>query len=234
MNLRKLDPTNVELKKLNELLLTKLISLKMIKGELVARILNGQIKCEMMGYLKNKEAEIVPVPKQALTYLEEIWPKDDQKNFVVFELPFRLKVSKPETKELKYPKDKSSKTKVSSKAVALPPAAARELKKSFNRKFGEELAEKICLYLTQYKSINYGHRDYCGMGFELKPSGEVLYGFFDDGYLSKTKKSFEDLKKFKKWLAIQTDASLSNSDEKDGFFHNNQTITFERLSDLLK
>ncbi len=194
--------------------------MKFIKGELVARITSGKIKSEMIGFSKDNNADIIAVPKDALALLASFWPKDDKDNFIIFELPFRLLITK--IKEIK------KNTKREDDLTIIKPKKPIKLSSTA---FGEDLADKFIKYLVKHKFFGESHRDYCGMGFKLMPTGQVHYGSIYDGHLDEAEKSFKDIKDFKKWLANQSDHSLSNHD-KGSFLQNNQTITRERLSNL--
>jgi hypothetical protein len=97
--------------------------------------------------------------------------------------------------------------------------------------FGWELAEKVANALQRNHSIGYGHRDYCGMGFEYR-QGIYCYGELWDGAMPEPTYEWQSKENFVAWLAHQSDASLGRLDAKDPFYWGNQTITRERLISL--
>jgi len=97
--------------------------------------------------------------------------------------------------------------------------------------FGWELAEKVANALQRNTSIGYGHRDYCGMGFEYR-QGTYFYGELWDGVILEPTYEWASKESFVAWLAHQSDASLGRLEANDPFYWGNQTITWERLKEM--
>ncbi|AEV99154.1 hypothetical protein A4D02_11350 [Niastella koreensis] len=97
--------------------------------------------------------------------------------------------------------------------------------------FGWELAEKVANAVQRNNSIGYGHRDYCGMGFEYR-QGIFFYGELWDGAMPEATYEWSSKEGFVAWLAHQSDASLGRLEAQDSFYWGNQTITRERLISL--
>jgi hypothetical protein len=93
--------------------------------------------------------------------------------------------------------------------------------------FGYELAENVAQGLV-LGNLGNSHRDYCGMGLEIK-NGNYLYGELYDGYMMSPTHSFPDRQSFVHWLAQQSNASLSRIEVKDPWVWGNQVITRQRL-----
>ena len=93
--------------------------------------------------------------------------------------------------------------------------------------FGRQLAEEVARKLKTRALYN-THRDYCGMGLELR-DGEYCYGEVYDGGLDPILR-FPDNQSFIDWLSKQSDSSLGRLDEKDPWYWGNQTLTHERLA----
>jgi hypothetical protein len=96
--------------------------------------------------------------------------------------------------------------------------------------FGLELAWRVVRSLKKAGGIYYSHRDYCGMGlFALEDGGFVYASVWDGGFLEQdVVRRFEDEERLARWLAQQSDASLSNYGDAGRSFLN-QTLTRERL-----
>lgn len=97
--------------------------------------------------------------------------------------------------------------------------------------FGLELAWRVVRSLGKWPGgLCYSHRDYCGMGlFALEDGGFVYASVWDGGFLEQdVVRRFEDEERLARWLAQQSDASLSNYGDGGRSFLN-QTLTRERL-----
>jgi hypothetical protein len=92
--------------------------------------------------------------------------------------------------------------------------------------FGRDLAEQVA-HKLQTRALYYTHRDYCGMGLELR-DGTYCYGEVYDGGLDPMLR-FENSAGFIDWLSKQSDASLGRLDEVNSWYWGNQTLTRERL-----
>lgn len=95
--------------------------------------------------------------------------------------------------------------------------------------FGRQLAETVAQKL-QTRSLYYTHRDYCGMGLELR-DGVYCYGEVYDGGLDPILR-FAHSEGFIDWLSKQSDASLGRLEEGNPWYWGNQTITRERLEEF--
>lgn len=96
-----------------------------------------------------------------------------------------------------------------------------------NTSYGRDLATKFANRLMSVGMYGNSHRDYCGMGFVVQ-NGTILYVRLWDGALTKPEdilKKFSSKENFITWLAKQSDQSLSQKNDKDEFYRNNQTIT---------
>jgi hypothetical protein len=95
--------------------------------------------------------------------------------------------------------------------------------------FGPELAWRVVRALKKGGGIHHSHRDYCGMGLFAEEDGGFVYasvwdgGFFENNVVRR----FKDEEQLARWLAQQSDASLSNYGNDFGFL--NQTLTRKRL-----
>lgn len=98
--------------------------------------------------------------------------------------------------------------------------------------YGTELAEKVAEALKQ-GSIGNGHRDYCGMGLEIRED-VYCYGEIWDGGMMTPLETFKNSKDFITWLSKQSDASMSRINEKDPWYWNNQVINRKRLETFVQ
>jgi hypothetical protein len=121
---------------------------------------------------------------------------------------------------------------------ALQEREKRERKMSFrqvlegnNEPFGMGLARKVVERL-KHRSFGYGHRDYCGMGFEYS-GGMYLYGGLWDGVMEERARVFASEEELVEWLAGQSDASMARLEEVDDFYWGNQTVTKARLEEFV-
>ncbi len=104
-----------------------------------------------------------------------------------------------------------------------------------NQSFGEELAKKVAAVLMS-KKFSYNHAEYCGSGFFVN-DGIISYvdEVFDGKPYSKSSLKFDSTDKFIKWLALQSDYSLSNCRDGDtSFTCMNQTVTKKRLNEFIR
>ncbi|HAI75836.1 MAG TPA: hypothetical protein DCM08_06270 [Microscillaceae bacterium] len=98
--------------------------------------------------------------------------------------------------------------------------------------YGNSLATNVAVYLEKGGVVAYAHRDYCGMGLIYDADKQkFVYGSVFDGNNFYPEKVFDNRKDFIKWLADQSDESLSGK-ELSEFDRNNQRITRARLKDL--
>ena len=86
--------------------------------------------------------------------------------------------------------------------------------------------------LTRRGFLGYEHRDYCGLGLEYK-SGKYHYGSIWDGILE-PRRTFSDRPAFVAWLAAQSDAALSQVNQRDEWLWDNQTLTRQRLLEFVR
>ena len=96
--------------------------------------------------------------------------------------------------------------------------------------FGNALAETVAEAL-KYGGLGLSHRDYCGLGLELK-DGSYRYGELYDGYMMQAIHTFADRESFVNWLARQSNASLSRIEQPDAWTWGNQVITRQRLEEF--
>lgn len=98
--------------------------------------------------------------------------------------------------------------------------------------FGSELAWRVVRKLGR-NSLHYEHRDYCGMALIAVGGGGFVYTSVWDGYFSDQDvvRRFKDQDEVARWLARQSEASLSNY-AMDAFYFRNQTLTRERLEEF--
>lgn len=98
--------------------------------------------------------------------------------------------------------------------------------------FGSDLAWRVARKLETGAALGYSHRDYCGMGLEKGEDGSFLYTSLWDGFrANKPERSFQDAEHFARWLAQQSDLSLSNYG--DDFAFLNQTLNRKRLEEFV-
>jgi hypothetical protein len=97
--------------------------------------------------------------------------------------------------------------------------------------FGEPLARRVAQALSR-GDLCFSHRDYCGTGLFLSPSGHYLYATVEDGGPAEVLREFPSLEPFVEWLAQQSDASLSRFGETD-FVFLNQTLRRQRLEEFV-
>lgn len=111
---------------------------------------------------------------------------------------------------------------------------------------GEALAVEVASRLEAGNILAYHHRDYCGVG--LRYAEEVfIYGEVNDSELpseseitnwqvehERERKLFTSRDEFVKWLAQQTDESLSGKHLADVSLHNNQRLTISRLREFTR
>jgi hypothetical protein len=93
--------------------------------------------------------------------------------------------------------------------------------------YGRELASRVVRALKR-GPLHHDHRDYCGLGLFATPDGGFVYTRVWDGHFADTEvvRRFKDEEQLTRWLAQQTDASLSDYGG-SGFL--NQTLNRERL-----
>lgn len=110
---------------------------------------------------------------------------------------------------------------------------------------GKDIAAKVADRLEKGEELVYRHRDYCGMGLRFVEN-VFVYGEAQDGYIlapveistwSKPPESWEyrtfaGREDFIRWLAVQTDESLSGIDVPKKGTANNQRLTIKRLADF--
>ncbi|WP_309889959.1 hypothetical protein [Archangium sp.] len=96
--------------------------------------------------------------------------------------------------------------------------------------FGLELAWRVVRSLKKAGALHYSHRDYCGMGLFALEDGSFVYASVWDGHFFEQDvvRRFEEEERLARWLAQQSDASLSNYGDGGRPFLN-QTLTRERL-----
>lgn len=107
--------------------------------------------------------------------------------------------------------------------------------------YGTALAECVAAKLERGKCVTDHHRDYCGMGLWFI-QGHYCYDESWDGQPpdlefmlapnTRGGRVFAERAAFVEWLAAQSDHSLAGF-EKEGFFHQNSTITRKRLWEQL-
>jgi hypothetical protein len=99
--------------------------------------------------------------------------------------------------------------------------------------FGLELAWRVVRSLKKAGALHYSHRDYCGMGlFALEDGGFAYSSVWDGGFLEQEAvRRFKNEEQLARWLAQQSDASLSNYGD-EAFSFLNQTLTRERLEEF--
>ena len=107
--------------------------------------------------------------------------------------------------------------------------------------YGPELAELVADRLVAGHQLAVPHRDYCGMGLEHR-GGTFYYGEVWDGQLhgwnthenrAATLVPFATRAVFVAWLSTQSDYSLSRRELPDSFYRDNQTISRQRLHELV-
>lgn len=97
--------------------------------------------------------------------------------------------------------------------------------------------------LDEGHEFGYTHRDYCGMGLGLT-DGHYCYDEINDGRLPLLKdmlkpndrggRVFTDRNAFIDWLAAQSDHSLCRLEQQMEFYHGNQTIDRDRLTEFVQ
>ena len=104
--------------------------------------------------------------------------------------------------------------------------------------YGHDLATRVVTALESGRELGYSHRDYCGMGMALV-EGHYCYDELSDGILP----LLADIQKpnerggfystqrgeFINWLAVQSDRSLARLEQAMDFYHENQTLSRDRL-----
>ena len=217
---------------------------------------NGEAfaRFELLILIPEKDPEIITNLPAVKKLLLSLLPKDEQGHYQNLSEPFRLhfpvekskgKTEKPgpivRTSEMKDPVEVFS-SGVQIRAVE---KQRQEFYKSWSgseqttiqstKKYGSELASRFATRLMSVGFYGNSHRDYCGMGFIVK-DGKILYAHLWDGELVKSEdvvKTFSDQDAFVRWLAAQSDQSLSLQNHKVEFYRNNQTITLFGLMSYL-
>ncbi|MCB2377598.1 hypothetical protein LGH70_08390 [Hymenobacter sp. BT635] len=109
------------------------------------------------------------------------------------------------------------------------------------RPYGILLAEQVADALLAGRRLVPHHRDYCGMGLAYE-AGTFVYAEVWDGQLQGLNTQdqrppvalfFATRPEFVQWLSRQTDAALSRRELVDSFYWANQTITRQRLLQLV-
>ncbi len=105
---------------------------------------------------------------------------------------------------------------------------------------GKALAQAVAKRLQAGEILAYQHRDYCGIGL-LFADGIFVCGEVYDGILGVTAwdstcehQTFTREADFVRWLASQSDESLSGNALKNNFQHNNQRLTIARLREFVR
>jgi len=109
-----------------------------------------------------------------------------------------------------------------------------EAKKNRSRRttpYGSTLAKQVADALRRGHSLGYNHRDYCGMGLDYA-AGKYRYVEINDGYPQPTQ-TFNTRDAFVAWLAQQSDKTLARLEEESPRYWDNQTITQQRLEELV-
>ncbi|PTL77582.1 hypothetical protein [Vitiosangium sp. GDMCC 1.1324] len=97
--------------------------------------------------------------------------------------------------------------------------------------FGPELAWSVVRRLKTGASLGFSHRDYCGMGLYKDADGSFVYASLWDGFGGNEVRRFKDEEHLARWLAQQSDLSLSNYG--DDFAFLNQTLNRKRLEEFV-
>ncbi|QRN95403.1 hypothetical protein JRI60_41065 [Archangium violaceum] len=97
--------------------------------------------------------------------------------------------------------------------------------------FGPELAWSVARRLKTGASLGFSHRDYCGMGLYKDEDESFVYASLWDGFGGQEVRRFEDEEHLARWLAQQSDLSLSNYG--DDFAFLNQTLNRKRLEEFV-
>ncbi|WP_257461082.1 hypothetical protein [Archangium lipolyticum] len=97
--------------------------------------------------------------------------------------------------------------------------------------FGPELAWSVARRLKTGASLGFSHRDYCGMGLFKDEDGSFVYTSLWDGFSDREWRRFKDEEHLARWLAQQSDLSLSNYG--DDFSFLNQTLNRKRLEEFV-
>ena len=98
--------------------------------------------------------------------------------------------------------------------------------------FGPELASSVARRLKTGGVLGFSHRDYCGMGLFKDEDGSFVYTERWDGFGVREVRRFKDEEHLVRWLAQQSDLSLSNYG--DDFSFLNQTLDRKRLEEFVK
>lgn len=112
-------------------------------------------------------------------------------------------------------------------------------------KLGDDLAQRVYEYLERNNSIGFSHYGYCGVGF-VKQGQSILYTHFDEWLTYRTGKLyvpgeeylgiiriFPEKDAFIRWLAAESDYSLSGIESGDDWYTGNQRISRHRLEFVL-
>jgi hypothetical protein len=93
--------------------------------------------------------------------------------------------------------------------------------------YGEELANLVADRLVNCPLMLH-HKEYSGMGLAKLSGGSYVYGPVNDGSVTTPEEEFKSREEFAKWLASQSDLSLSRS--KDNLvYQDGEGITLKRL-----
>lgn len=104
---------------------------------------------------------------------------------------------------------------------------------------GTVLAQAVAKRLQSGEILAYQHRDYCGIGLCFS-EGVFVCGEVYDGSLGVTAwggscehQTFATQTEFVRWLAKQSDESLSGKQLKDEFQRENQRLSIARLQEFV-
>lgn len=112
-------------------------------------------------------------------------------------------------------------------------AAGRKAPPRNRAPYGAALAGRVADALRQGRPLLPYHRDYCGMGLECH-NGYYRYGEVWDGRYLEAQLIFSNREDFVNWLAGQSNKSLARLEETDPWYWHNQTVTRQRLQELIR
>lgn len=112
-------------------------------------------------------------------------------------------------------------------------AAGRKAPPRHRAAYGAAMAGQVADALRQGHALLPYHRDYCGMGLECS-NGHYRYGEVWDGRYLEAQLIFSSREDFVSWLAGQSDKSLARLEETDPWYWHNQTLTRQRLQELIQ
>lgn len=203
-----------------------------------------QIQAEIGAETKKKEIQILRNLQGLDSYIETFLASHQPPPDTNFKIQSKIIVNDPTLKPAQAvhsPSDvfesrKADKVRLNFRKELYREFAGSEDPQIYRRKkYGKEIAEKFFDHLQSSGGFYSSHKGYCGTGFFFdSKTTSIRYATVYEGWPDQILKTFQSKMEFVDWFSQQSDESLSMKEHNVPFLENNQTITYELISWVLK